>query len=367
MHAATWSSAAMLKVKIQIITLVGVLAVLTAGAAISILRQGSQPRQSAELAEAFARWKVQYGKLYATPSESDYRLKVFGKTTAFIQKENVEYEARAAARGEKLSGPMFEMNGFGDLTREEFTAMYAGLSQPIEEFIQIDDVPDVEADQNPVYNTESNLGSSFVPRPRAQGKCQSCWAFGAIVELERLAHKKHGSYIDLSHQELLDCAGDQLTCRGGQPAPAFNYARKRGGLHKASSYPYLAAKKTCENSKAGHVAFSIPADATNVPFTTAKATTLSSKGIMPATLVYSSGAMVYLSKTDDVFDARGHADCSKARDHTVAIVSSSAGVSKVVNSWFGTKWAAGGFKKIRACSSDNLFGTGGRLVYPHSF
>ena len=351
--------------KIQIITLVGVLAVLTAGAAIRILRQGSQPRQSPELAEAFARWKVQYGKLYATPSESDYRLKVFGKTTAFIQNRNEGYEARAAARGEKLSGPMFEMNGFGDLTREEFTATYAGLSQPIEEFIQINDEPDIEADENPVYNTEPNLGSSYTPTVRWQKNCGACWVFSALVELERLAHKQKGITINFSPQEILDCSGDG-SCRGGVPASSFGYARTQGGLIKESSYPYVAAKQTCSNKMPGKIAFKVPATTKSESFTSTLASTLSSKGIMPSTFVYSGGEFMYLSATQDVYDARGSPDCTKAKDHAVAIVQSSVGVSRIVNSHWGTRWANQGFKRIRHCSSTNLLGTGAKLIYPDS-
>jgi hypothetical protein len=352
--------------KIPIITLVGVLAVLTAGAAISILRQGSQSCQSVELAATFAQWKVQHGKLYATPSENDYRFKVFSQQLSLVKKSNEEYEAKMAAKGEKLSGPMFEMNGFGDLTEEEFSVMYTGGNLSTEEFMETSDVSDAPVDQSPVYTPESNLGVSFVPRVRHQQSCGSCWAFAAMVELERLAFKQHGTYIDLSHQELIDCVSSTDTCDGGKADHAYNYAVSRGGLVKASAYPYLAKRTSCKNTKSTMVKFSGMSKSKYQYFSSSKATLASSKGVLASVTVHSKNKFKYLSATDDIYDARGSPDCSKDWNHFVALLSFSNGVAKVLNSW-GTSWGVNGKKRIRPCSSSQLFGSNTALVYPHSF
>ena len=345
---------------------IGILAVLTAGAAITIFSQSSKKSHSASLLETFARWKVEHGKLYSTPSENTYRLEVFAGQLSFVQKSNADYEAKMAAQNVKLSGPMFEMNAFGDLTEEEFSAMYTGDLPPTEEFASQGE----ETEASPVDAQEpepvSNLGASFTPKVRHQGGCGSCWAFSAMVEFERLVFNQKGQYIDLSHQELVDCVTSCNGCSGGGSEKAYNYVTSKGGISQATSYPYVSAQKSCRGSSFPKVQISGTSTSKYQLFSFTKAKLAASKGVIATVSVYSSGAFRYFSKTDDVFDGRGHSDCGTRTGHAIGVVSFNGDVARVLNSW-GEGWGVRGYKNIRACDSGRLFGTGGRFVYPYSW
>src|SRR5688572_29475730 len=94
------------------------LAVLVGSVAYVQLRVATTKNVSLARVQQFAEWKRLHGKLYATPAEVDYRLQVFIEQMEFVESRNADYEAQIASRGESLSGPMFEMNSFGDLSTE---------------------------------------------------------------------------------------------------------------------------------------------------------------------------------------------------------------------------------------------------------
>lgn len=58
---------------------------------------------------------------------------------------------------------------------------------------------------------------------------------------------KYGSFIPLSEQQLVDCAGDfdNQGCDGGLPSHAFEYIMYAGGISTEKSYPYSAKDHKC--------------------------------------------------------------------------------------------------------------------------
>ena len=152
-----------------------------------------------EVAEAYSRWVQEFGKLYATPAERDYRLSVFYDQWVSVEQSNQEYELAAAAAGQTLTGPMFAINGFSDLTIEEFGARYTGLQLP-------EELEVFEEDQSPAETqglTASNLGAGYSIVIKSQGGCGSCWAFSAVAALEKYYYDKQKTRVDLSQQELV--------------------------------------------------------------------------------------------------------------------------------------------------------------------
>lgn len=346
-----------------------VLAVLTAGAAITLFSQSSKKSHSASLLETFARWKVEHGKLYSTPSENTYRLEVFAGQLSFVQKSNADYEAKMAAQNVKLSGPMFEMNAFGDLTEEEFSAMYTGDLPPTEEFAsqgEETEASPVDA-QEPVIS--SGLGDPFVPRIRDQGGCGACWAFSAIVEFERLVFNDYGKYIDLSVQELIDCVKESDGCGGGRSEAAYNFVTRRGEISQDILFPYEGTVRNCRaDLYPEYQKLQISGTSTSKfqLYSYEKAILAASKGVIATVSVYPDGLFRYFSWTEDVYDARGDAGCLRPTHHAVAVVSFNGDVARIVNS-YGKRWGNFGFKNIRPCDKDNFYGTGGRFVYPYSW
>jgi hypothetical protein len=68
----------------------------------------------------FNNWKALYGRSYTSAQEELYRLKVFIENQIWI-KEN---------QGEEYT---LEINQFGDLTKEEFRAMYLGYKYVVKD------------------------------------------------------------------------------------------------------------------------------------------------------------------------------------------------------------------------------------------
>lgn len=91
---------------------------------------------------------------------------------------------------------------------------------------------------------------------RYQGKCGSCWAFGAVESFsDRFCIATNGSVnVELSPQDLLTCCGDcGHGCRGGNTEKAWIYFANHGvvsgglyGTHNTCQ-PY----QFCDHSKFG--------------------------------------------------------------------------------------------------------------------
>ena len=83
-----------------------------------------------------------------------------------------------------------------------------------------------------------------LPPIRMQGNCASSWAFAAIAALEstRLANNRQS--VDLSVQELIDCAS-QNGCSGDNILRGLNDLKSGieyidlNGVVKESDYPYV--------------------------------------------------------------------------------------------------------------------------------
>jgi KDEL-tailed cysteine endopeptidase len=340
--------------KVLITVSVALLALMSAGI---IFQQVSTHKQVPHtIVQAYSKWLQEHGKLYSTPAEHNFRLGVFYEQTLYIEQINREYEEAIRLKGQTLSGPMFEMNGFGDLTVEEFKAKYTGgLIDPHEQLQDVQ-LPQVEAEPS---LSSSSLGAGYNIIIRDQGGCGSCWAFAAVASLEKFYFDKQQKRIELSQQELVDCAASG--CNGGAPGIAFDYASKNG-LALLSNYPYKGSQGHCNKSKANNIKLTVAT--TTSPYSQKLAVAYSAKGYHSSVGVYSSGKFAYLSKTSDVFDASVTKDCGKWSDHVINAQSASGDTVRVFNSW-GTGWGEKGFKTIRVCSETNLLGTEARIVHPY--
>lgn len=81
-----------------------------------------------------------------------------------------------------------------------------------------------------------------------QGYCGSCWAFAAVGMFELLIKKSTHYDVDLSEQQVVDCAeGD---CEdGGYSSDALDYMRD-SGIVLEQYYPYIARDQHCGVNRA---------------------------------------------------------------------------------------------------------------------
>ncbi|GMR54903.1 hypothetical protein PMAYCL1PPCAC_25098, partial [Pristionchus mayeri] len=81
----------------------------------------------------------------------------------------------------------------------------------------------------------------IVNRVKEQGACSSSWAFSVTGALEGQHAIQKGARVDLSEQQLIDCAtnGANAGCSGGSMIDAYEYIMQNNGLDTEPTYPYV--------------------------------------------------------------------------------------------------------------------------------
>lgn len=78
-----------------------------------------------------------------------------------------------------------------------------------------------------------------VTEVRNQGLCGACWAHSVIETIESmLAIERNSSAIDLSVQQMVDCAANNNGCLGGDTCNLLEWlVRKNVSIHTMGEYP----------------------------------------------------------------------------------------------------------------------------------
>jgi len=170
----------------------------------------------------FHAWAKRHGKVY-TANEEARRFLIYKANLATIERLNLENH-----------GARFGPNKFTDLTNEEFARLYTTkfLGLPKGEV----EVPDRSA-----TDIKDNIDyRDWLPPVKDQGQCGSCWAFGAIANMEGQFFMHNKTKMAFSEQQLVSCdKGFNMGCNGGSPSMADLYVI-RHGIATMESYPYTS-------------------------------------------------------------------------------------------------------------------------------
>jgi C1A family cysteine protease len=173
-----------------------------------------------------------------------------------------------------------------------------------------------------------------------QGQCGSCWAFATTENVESVWDIHGHGLIDMAPQEIVDCDTEMDGCGGGDPAQAYKWLAKEGGLDTERSYPYTAQNGPCK-FKPADVAAKISGEADGYG---------GSENQMAANLAKTAPFSIIVDASKWQFYNGGilkSTQCGHSLDH--AVIAAGYHLTdkywNVRNSW-GTGWGEKGFIRL---------------------
>lgn len=178
----------------------------------------------------FTKFQNRFQKWYSSLEETRNRFEVFRSNFRDILIHNSDHTQNFT----------MGVNQFTDLTAEEFKNQYvSGLQTIVGSY-------GCKTFSSSASGTPSSVdwrNENAVTSVKDQGQCGSCWTFSATGAIEGAWAISTGKLLDLSEQELVDCATGisygSHGCNGGQMEGAFKYVIEHGQCSN-DEYPYTS-------------------------------------------------------------------------------------------------------------------------------
>jgi len=290
-----------------------------------------------------------FNKKYDSLKELEARFQIFGVNLRNILAHNLDHRQNFT----------MGVNQFTDLTAEEFRVKYVGGlkaevgSYGCKSFSSSASGAPISVD----WRTKGAVSSV-----KDQGQCGSCWTFSATGAVEGAWAISTGKLVDLSEQQLVDCATGVAYgshgCSGGQMEGAFKYIVEHGQC-ALTEYPYTATSGSCQKCAAvAHISSCSdvkPNDQISLKAAVAQ---------QPVAIAIEADTRYFQSYSSGVLTS---ASCGTNLDHGVLIVGYGNEKGQdywlVKNSW-STTWGDNGYVKIARSSSTNDAGICGIAMDP---
>jgi KDEL-tailed cysteine endopeptidase len=316
--------------------------------------RGSPSREHSFLGEGdewkqFSNFQERFSKRYETFQELELRFEIFRENMRTIILHNLD----------TTQNYTMGINQFTDLTSDEFKEMYAsGLKTEVGSY----GCKSFSGSASSAPASVDWRSEQAVTSVKDQGQCGSCWTFSATGAIEGAWAISTGQLIDLSEQEMVDCATGisygSHGCNGGQMEGAFKFVIANGQCSLAS-YPYTAKDGTCQKCSAVAKITSCsdvkPNDQISLKAAVAQ---------QPVAVAIEADTRYFQSYSSGILTSTS---CGTTLDHGVLVVGYGEENGQkywlVKNSW-GTSWGDKGYVKIARSESTNDAGICGIAMDP---
>ena len=299
----------------------------------------------------FIHFQNKFSKQYENIVEFETRFKIFRENLRTIIQHNLD----------STQNFTMSVNQFTDLTQSEFREKYVG---GLQSHIGVTSYgcKTFASSASGLPEVVDWRTSGAVTSVKDQGQCGSCWTFSSTGAAEGAWAISKGQLVDLSEQQLVDCATGvsygSHGCSGGQMEGAFKYLIENGQC-TLNSYPYTAKDGTCHTcSSMAHFSscFSVkPNDQLSLKAAVFK---------QPIAIAIEADTRYFQSYSSGVLTS---STCGTKLDHGVLIVGYGAENGQkywlVKNSW-SSSWGENGYVKIARSDSTNDAGICGIAMDP---